>query len=82
MGRVGQVQKRKRQESWGWILQQERAPCSDLSQVSGWKSISLRVWQVPINKWIRSRSLACVTWLQAYIVFTAELKFLAKNIGE
>lgn len=52
-GRVGQIQKCRVKNPRGRMIQLERTSCS-FSQVSGRKSISLKAWQVPINKFMRS----------------------------
>lgn len=63
----------------GRTIQLDRASCNYVSQVSDWRSIPLRTWQVSINKCIRS--LGSVLWLQMDSAFPAKFKTVVKRIG-
>lgn len=68
-------------QSWGKPFSKGRAYCNNFSQAPGWKSIPLRVWWVPVNKWMRSRpTKQCHLAPDSYCI--CRIKFVTKNTGE
>lgn len=75
----GRYRSEKAKSPRGSTTQLDRASCNYVNQVSDWRSIPLRTWQVSINKCMKS--LGSVLWLQMDIAFPAEFKTEAKRTG-